>query len=214
MRSAITPPRKPAVLSCAVSVTDLSHRSASQRSMRHRSHSYSVDVLSRRNDSRLLSLSVRDDLEGEDSAAAVLMGISMEGEGEAGPSSGVPFHYARETGLDDAEAAELLKHFGRNELPEKVVPKWYIFVSQLWQPMPVMIWIAACVEAAILNWVDMSILLAIQMTNASIGYYEVSRRRCGVSCAAVMCHEPTDYESRGCRSGLKEVSQARGHSEA
>lgn len=141
--------------------------------MHSRSYSYSVDVLARRNDSRLLSLSVRDELEDEESAAAVLMGIDMEGGGEAGPSTTTSFHFAPESGLDDPEAARLLEQYGRNELPEKVVPKWFIFVSQLWQPMPVMIWIAACVEAAILNWVDMSILLAIQFTNASIGYYEV-----------------------------------------
>lgn len=78
-------------------------------------------------------------------------------------------------GLTDSEAAELLKIHGRNELPEKIVPKWYIFVSQLWQPMPVMIWIAAIVEAGIENWIDMAILLFIQFANASIGYYEITK---------------------------------------
>ena len=58
---------------------------------------------------------------------------------------------------------------------EKVIPKWYIFVSQLWQPMPIMIWIAALVEAGIENWVDMSILLFIQFANASIAYYEITK---------------------------------------
>ena len=45
------------------------------------------------------------------------------------------------SGLTTEEANRRLLKFGRNELPEKVVPKWYIFVSQLWQPMPIMIWI-------------------------------------------------------------------------
>lgn len=39
----------------------------------------------------------------------------------------------------------------------------YIFVSQLWQPMPIMIWIAAAVEGGIENFIDMSILLFIQV---------------------------------------------------
>lgn len=59
--------------------------------------------------------------------------------------------------------------------PQKVVPKWYIFCSQLWQPMPVMIWIAAAVEAAIENWADMAILLAILFANASISFYEITK---------------------------------------
>ena len=86
----------------------------------------------------------------------------------------IPFVF-NHVGLTSADADRLLRVHGRNELPEKVVPKWYIFVSQLWQPMPIMIWIAAIVEAAILNWTDMSILLFIQFANASIGFYEITK---------------------------------------
>lgn len=78
-------------------------------------------------------------------------------------------------GLTSKEAAIRLEKYGLNQLPEKVIPKWYIFVSQLWQPMPVMIWIAAAVEAGIENWIDMAILLFIQFANASIGYYEITK---------------------------------------
>ena len=78
-------------------------------------------------------------------------------------------------GLTASEASGLLQQYGKNELPEKVVPKWYLFVSQLWQPMPVMIWVAALTEAAIQNWPDMAILLVIQFTNASIGFYEITK---------------------------------------
>jgi H+-transporting ATPase len=73
-------------------------------------------------------------------------------------------------GLTEEEAAKRLTFYGRNELPEKVVPKWYIFVSLLWQPMPIMIWIAIVIEASIENFIDMAILLFIQLANASIGY--------------------------------------------
>ena len=78
-------------------------------------------------------------------------------------------------GLTTAEYEKLLALYGLNLLPEKKIPKWYIFVSQLWQPMPVMIWIAVIVEAAIQNWIDMAILLLIQFSNASIGYYETTK---------------------------------------
>eukprot|EP01041_Mallomonas_annulata_P003588 gene3588-7132_t len=78
-------------------------------------------------------------------------------------------------GLTTAEATERLEKYGRNSLPEKVIPKWYIFVSQLWQPMPLMIWIAIIIEGAILNFYDMAILLFIQFANASIAYYETTK---------------------------------------
>ncbi len=78
-------------------------------------------------------------------------------------------------GLSSLEADKRLATYGRNELPEKHIPKWYIFVSQLWQPMPLMIWAAAIIEAGIENFIDMAILLFIQFANASIGYYEITK---------------------------------------
>jgi len=83
--------------------------------------------------------------------------------------------FKKSHGLTTAEADELLKICGRNELEEKTTPKWLIFVSQLYQPMPIMIWIAAIVEAAIQNWIDMGILLGIQFLNASLSYYEITK---------------------------------------
>jgi len=43
------------------------------------------------------------------------------------------------------------------------------------QPMPIMIWIASAVEAAISNYLDMGILLFIQFANASIAFYETTK---------------------------------------
>merc|ERR1711871_174662 len=68
-----------------------------------------------------------------------------------------------------------MQKYGRNELPEKVVPKWYIFLSLFWQPMPIMIWIAIIIEYAINNPLDMTILLIIQFANASIAFYEINK---------------------------------------
>ena len=41
--------------------------------------------------------------------------------------------------------------------------------------MPIMIWIAAIIEAAIQNWIDTGILLFIQFANATIGFYEITK---------------------------------------
>jgi H+-transporting ATPase len=78
-------------------------------------------------------------------------------------------------GLTEEEALRLLDIHGQNLLPEKKTPKWYIFVSLLWQPMPCMIWLAIIIEAAIENWIDMSILIFIQFANASIAFYETTK---------------------------------------
>lgn len=48
-------------------------------------------------------------------------------------------------GLTTAEAEARLAKYGRNELPEKVDPKWLIFLRLLWGPMPILIWIVRVV---------------------------------------------------------------------
>ena len=78
-------------------------------------------------------------------------------------------------GLTTNEATIRLEKYGLNQLPEKKTPKWYIFASQLWQPMPLMIWAAAIIEAAIENWIDFAILIFIQFANASIAFYEITK---------------------------------------
>eukprot|EP00301_Raphidiophrys_heterophryoidea_P003953 c11757_g1_i2.p1 GENE.c11757_g1_i2~~c11757_g1_i2.p1 ORF type:complete len:1017 (+),score=217.80 c11757_g1_i2:176-3226(+) len=78
-------------------------------------------------------------------------------------------------GLTAEEAEKRLEEFGPNQLPEKIIPKWYLFCSQLWQPMPIMIWIAAAIELGIENWPDAAILLAIQFSNAGLAFYETNK---------------------------------------
>eukprot|EP00475_Leptophrys_vorax_P025003 TRINITY_DN3479_c0_g4_i2.p1 TRINITY_DN3479_c0_g4~~TRINITY_DN3479_c0_g4_i2.p1 ORF type:complete len:974 (+),score=326.01 TRINITY_DN3479_c0_g4_i2:186-3107(+) len=90
---------------------------------------------------------------------------------ERDPTLAEDFKY-NEEGLTSEEAERLLQQYGLNQLPEKITPKWYIFLSQFWQPMPLMIWAAAIIEAAISNYIDMGILLLIQFANGSIGFYE------------------------------------------
>jgi H+-transporting ATPase len=91
----------------------------------------------------------------------------IEGGGEE------EFQYSH--GLNAMEAESRLEIYGRNELPEKKVSKIYVFCEQLWQPMPLMIWAAAIIEAGIGNYIDMGILLLIQFANASIGFYEINK---------------------------------------
>jgi H+-transporting ATPase len=57
-------------------------------------------------------------------------------------------------GLTSEEAAVRLEKYGKNELPEKVTPKWLLFLSQFWAPMPIMIWIAIIIELGIQNFLE------------------------------------------------------------
>jgi H+-transporting ATPase len=81
-----------------------------------------------------------------------------------------PFEYS--SGLTAEEAEKRLNIYGRNELNEKVVPRWLIFAILLVQPMPIMIWLAVIIEGIIENFSDMGILLLIQFANAGIAFYE------------------------------------------
>merc|ERR1719191_415804 len=77
--------------------------------------------------------------------------------GEGGPEGGdeKPFVF-NSKGLSSEEATRLLEIHGLNQLPEKKVPKWKIFVNLLIAPMPLMIFFAAFIE-----W--------------SIGFYETTK---------------------------------------
>lgn len=76
-------------------------------------------------------------------------------------------------GITTDEADQLRHIYGENVLPNKLIPRWYLFVIQLWHPMAIMIWVAAILEGAIGKFYDMAILLFIQLTNAIIHYNEV-----------------------------------------
>lgn len=84
-------------------------------------------------------------------------------------------HFVFSHGLTSDESSRLLLTHGRNELPEKSVSKLYIFLSLLIEPMPIMIWIAIVIEAIIAKWMDMTILLCIQIANTSIAFYETTK---------------------------------------
>merc|ERR1711988_708114 len=78
-------------------------------------------------------------------------------------------------GLSSDEAKRLLEIHGLNQLPEKKVPKWKIFLNLLIAPMPLMIFFAAFIEWTIGNMPDMCILLFINFANAGIGFYETTK---------------------------------------
>lgn len=78
-------------------------------------------------------------------------------------------------GLSSQDANYLLQQYGKNELPEKKLSNFYILLNLVCEPMPCMIWIAIVIEFVLGKWTDMSILLGIQIVNASIAFYETTQ---------------------------------------
>lgn len=83
--------------------------------------------------------------------------------------------YPLSEGLTNTEAAERLKKYGPNCLPDKQKSKILLFCENLWQPMPVIIWIAAITEFAIQDYTDGTILICINLLNASLSFYEANK---------------------------------------
>ena len=81
----------------------------------------------------------------------------------------------REDGLTEQEAKERLDKYGPNTLPSTETPAWKQILNLLTQPMALMMWVAALIEALIANYPDMGILLGIIVVNASISFYETQK---------------------------------------
>jgi H+-transporting ATPase len=75
-------------------------------------------------------------------------------------------------GLSPAEAANRLKRYGYNELPEKKVNPFLKFLSYFWGPIPVMIIIAAALSGVLRRWPDLGVILALLVMNAVVGFRE------------------------------------------
>lgn len=116
-----------------------------------------------------------------------------------------PFSYSH-SGLTTHEAKRRLEKFGLNELPETIIPEWYSFVSQLWQPMPILIWAAVIIEAVIEHYISMAILLFVLFANALIGFFEVTKAGDAVA-ALKKSLKPTAAVKRDGRYTVIEAAQ-------
>lgn len=83
---------------------------------------------------------------------------------------------APQKGLDDAEVAKRLEHFGPNSVTDRGgVPGWKRFLLQFHQPL-IYILLAACAITAFLHeWVDSSVIFGVVVINAIIGFIQESK---------------------------------------
>jgi H+-transporting ATPase len=79
---------------------------------------------------------------------------------------------ANEKGLSAEEAKKRIEQYGANEIPEKKINAAIKFLSYFWGPIPWMIEIAAILSAIIRHWDDFSIIVALLLLNAGVGFWQ------------------------------------------
>jgi len=75
-------------------------------------------------------------------------------------------------GLDAAAARNRLAKYGPNALEEKKTGEWVLFLRFFWGPMPWMIEAAALMAAIVRDWGDFTIIVALLVFNAVLGFFE------------------------------------------
>lgn len=75
-------------------------------------------------------------------------------------------------GLSAAEAEARLAKYGANALEEKKTSELAILLRFFWGPIPWMIEAAALMAAVVRDWGDFTIILALLLFNAALGFFE------------------------------------------
>ena len=76
------------------------------------------------------------------------------------------------TGLTSAQAQQLLQQYGENALREERANPLLKFLGYFWGPIPWMIEIAAVLSGVSQRWEDFSIIVAMLLLNAGVGFFE------------------------------------------
>jgi len=94
------------------------------------------------------------------------------GLSSAPPQSGDAALDVSTTGLTSLEVQARLAQYGYNELPEEKSNPLLKFLSYFWGPIPWMIEVAAILSAVVRHWADFTIILALLVMNAGVGFWE------------------------------------------
>ena len=96
----------------------------------------------------------------------------MESDQAKNSSEETPFVKYSVTGLSSEEAAEKLRKFGLNEIPEKKVSAYRKFLGYFWGPIPWMIEVAAVLSIIIQHYDDFAIIFTLLIVNAVVGFWQ------------------------------------------
>ncbi len=78
-------------------------------------------------------------------------------------------------GLTSSEAAERLKKFGPNTIPEEKIHPFFLFLKKFWDPVPWMLELTILLELALKKWVEASVIGALLLFNAFLSFFQESR---------------------------------------
>ena len=92
--------------------------------------------------------------------------------GAAKPALDLTFNPEERKGLTTAQAEELQRTVGFNELPVIKVSKLMLFLTQFTGTMPYMLELAAVISAACTDWADLGIILTMLICNGCLGFRE------------------------------------------
>lgn len=82
-------------------------------------------------------------------------------------------HSDSNNGLTQAQAAKRLEEYGRNKLPYEKKQKWWQRLLRQFKNMLIYILIVAAILAMILGkWIDASVIIAVVLINAAIGFIQ------------------------------------------
>jgi Ca2+-transporting ATPase len=103
-------------------------------------------------------------------------------------------------GLEPAEAAARLKHYGPNTVTSVLgKPAWLRFLHQFNQPLVYILLVASGITAFLHEWVDSSVIFGVVLVNAIIGYLQESKAEKAIEALNRMVRTETSVRRGGQR---------------
>jgi magnesium-transporting ATPase (P-type) len=107
------------------------------------------------------------------------------------------------TGLNAEEVAERQARHGLNLMSEKpATPAWQRFLQQISQPLVLVLLAAGAVTTALGEWADASVIFAVVLVNAIIGYWQEAKAEGALAALARTIATPVTVRRGGHRQKL------------
>jgi len=79
------------------------------------------------------------------------------------------------TGLTSAEARRRLGEFGPNAVAEKATPRWRVFLTKFWGPIPWMFEVAILLQLGLGEYIEAVVIGGLLLFNATLGFIQEGR---------------------------------------
>jgi len=79
------------------------------------------------------------------------------------------------TGLTSTEARRRLDEFGPNSITEEAPPRWRVFLTKFWAPIPWMLEAAIILQVGLGQYIEASVVGGLLLFNATLGFIQEGR---------------------------------------